>query len=85
MRRNPTSIDYLIYNDPDFTMQDGSYDPYRLLLIGYVYCWYSDLDTHINDMWFLINPQLEETVSKDKVIQMLMDLLYIAIDQRISK
>lgn len=85
MNRSTNSIEYMIYNDPEFTFQNQGYDPYKLTLIGYVYCWYSDLETHINDMWFLINPKLDDTIKKDKILVFLMDLLYISIDQRLSK
>jgi hypothetical protein len=51
----PTSSTALIYNDPNFTLKDGIYDTHRLLLIGYLYCTYEDVETHISDLWLLIN------------------------------
>jgi hypothetical protein len=37
------------------------------------------------ELWHLINPKLEETISKATVEQFLRDLAYIAIDMNISK
>jgi hypothetical protein len=60
----------------------GEYDAKKLLLIGYLYCSYSDAKTHINDMWLLLNPKLLHTVPKDLVADSLTDLFYIAADSR---
>jgi hypothetical protein len=38
LSNNPRSTESLIYRDPLFTFDLGNYDPYKLLLIGYLYC-----------------------------------------------
>ena len=34
----PDSTVAMIFNDPKFAYNDGLYDPYKLLLIGFLYC-----------------------------------------------
>lgn len=36
-------------------------------------------------MWHLLNPKLEETISKNNLEEFLYELCYVAIDMNISK
>ncbi len=51
-----------IYKDGDFCFSYEKFDPFKLLLIGFLYCQYSDAETHASDMWLLINPKLFDKV-----------------------
>ena len=53
-------------------------------MIGFLYCKFDDPLQHIQELWFMINPQFKATVPRSTVQQMISDLLYISIDQRIK-
>lgn len=76
---NPNSLETVIYGDTEFTLHQGNYEPYKLLLIGFLYCNFSDAQTHAADMWLLVNPKLFDTVNKSVIKALLKDLMYIAI------
>ena len=76
---NPKSYETLIYGDTNFSLHQGNYDPYKLLLVGFLYCTFSDVETHASDMWLLINPKLYDTISKTTVKALILDLMYISI------
>lgn len=52
----------------------------KLLLIGYLYCGYTDKDSHKSDLWFYLNPKGEPYVQKTEVVDLLKDMLHIAVD-----
>ena len=74
-----------IYKDGDFCFSYEKFGPLKLLLIGFLYCQYSDAETHASDMWLLINPKLFDKVKKEKVEEIVKSLLYISCAQRLSK
>ena len=57
MENNASSEEALIFKDGKFCYQErtGSYDPYRVILIGFLYCPFTDKDTHASDLWLLLN------------------------------
>mmetsp|Transcript_14155 Transcript_14155/g.13738 ORF Transcript_14155/g.13738 Transcript_14155/m.13738 type:complete len:96 (+) Transcript_14155:94-381(+) len=55
-----------------------------MLLIGLLYCRFSSLDEQQRELWLLINPRLRDQVKKSEIISVLLDLLYLAIDQRLK-
>lgn len=85
MYAHPNSPEAIIFKDANFTFDKDTFDPYHLLLIGFLYCAYGDIPSHSADLWLLINPQLEFKVPKGKIAELLQDLFYISIDQRLSK
>ena len=80
MEKDDLSTDSIIYNDESFVKIDEFYDPFKLLLIGFLYCHYSDAETHASDMWLLLNPKLYDRIEKEKVIDFIKDLFYISVD-----
>jgi hypothetical protein len=84
MLKDPKFPDAIIYNDANFTRKGDSILPQKLLIIGYLYCHFSDAEEHANDMWLLINPRLNENITKASVKEFVEDLFYVAVDQRLS-
>eukprot|EP00347_Sterkiella_histriomuscorum_P000032 403377442 len=84
MLNNSKSQEYVIYGDPNFTYSQGEYFPQKLLMIGFLYCQYSDDDTHADDMWLLINPKLDDHISREKVRQFVQDLMHVSVTQRLT-
>jgi len=89
MRTKENSTYALIFNDPfmkinpstllDSVPKDASYEPQKLLLVGFLYCDFKNPDEHINDLWTTINPKLEDAIRKDHLKKVLEDLLYLSI------
>jgi len=50
------------------------------LLIGFLYCKFEKEIEHLDDLWELVNPDLETKVATDKLIEVVTDLFYISID-----
>jgi hypothetical protein len=67
MNKDPKSPDAIIYTDSDFTKKEEGLIPSRLLMIGFIYCHFSDAESHANDMWFLVNPKLNEHINKASI------------------
>lgn len=75
----------MVLRDNLFAYVNGSYDAEKLLVIGFLYCTFPDNEQQQQDLWALVNPKVEHTVSKQRVRDLLLDFLYIAIDNRIRK
>ena len=69
--------------DPRFGFKDGLHEPQKLLLIGFLYCRYEDELEHLDNLWHLINPNFKQKVSLRVIKNMLEDLLFVSIDQRL--
>jgi hypothetical protein len=66
--------------DHKFGYSDGLHEPQKLLLIGFLYCQFSNPEAHMEYLWHLINPNFKKTVSMRVIEATLRDLLYISID-----
>ena len=79
---NEESVFNIFYGAKNFTYDedDGLYTVKNLLKIGFLHCQHHCEDTQAIDMWHLINPELEDTVSNEDVIQFLEDLIFISVD-----
>ena len=53
-------------------------------MIGFLYCKFDDPLQHIQELWFMINPQFKTTVPRSTLRTLIKDLLHISIDQRIK-
>ena len=85
MFNNVNSIFYIYYNEKNFTYlpETKRYHVSALLKIGFLLCEHYSVDTQGVDLWHLINPKLEQTIPRDQVIELIKDLIYIAIDMNI--
>mmetsp|Transcript_9688 Transcript_9688/g.11925 ORF Transcript_9688/g.11925 Transcript_9688/m.11925 type:complete len:237 (-) Transcript_9688:111-821(-) len=70
--------------DDEFGFQDGLHEPQKLLLTGFMYCQFENELKHMENLWHLINPNFKSKVSLRVLKATLVDLLYIAVDQRLK-
>ena len=70
--------------DENFGYKDGFHEPQKLLMIGFMYCYFRNEMDHMENLWHLINPNFKSRVSLRVINSTLEDLLYIAIDQRLG-
>ena len=49
-----------------------------------MYCKFKNPNEHMENLWHLINPNFKAKVSLRVIREMLADLLYISIDQRLK-
>lgn len=86
MFNNESSIYNIYYNEKNFTYLPDSqrYHVAALLKIGFLLCEHYSVDTQGVDLWHLINPKLEQTIPRDQVIELIKDLIYIAVDMNIK-
>ncbi len=76
---NKNSIPYMVYND-GAVYSNGFYDVTKLLAIGFIVCRHPSESRATEQLWTIINPELDDTVSKQKVEEFLNELLWAAID-----
>ena len=67
MEKNYASAEYKIYGDEDLTFEMGEYLTEKLLLIGFLYCHFTDREQHAQDLWLLINPGCNDTIPIGKI------------------
>ena len=66
--------------DEGFGYSNGLNEPSKMLILGFMYCRYSSLIEHMENLWHLINPNFKARVSMRVIKSTLEDLLYVAID-----
>ena len=79
-----TTVAKLMFQDKLFGYHSGLHEPSKLLLLGFMYCKYDTVGEHMENLWHLINPNFKPKVSLRVIRSTLEDLLYIAIDQRLT-
>jgi hypothetical protein len=76
---------HFIIRDEEFAYKHQHYDPHELLLIGFLYCQYSDPQTHLHDLWLIVCPKFEDKVPRKRILDTIVALFHIAVDQRLRK
>lgn len=59
--------------------RDGNFNVQRLLCLGFLYCFQYNYQTRIDEFWQLVNPEIEEEVPVEKIIEFLKMLIFISI------
>jgi hypothetical protein len=75
----------VVYKDANMFFKEKRHNVPKLIRLGFILCRHYSPETQILEMWHIINPKLEENVSKQAVQAFLEDLLYVAIDMNLSK
>jgi hypothetical protein len=80
-----TSPFCIVYKDPQFFFKNSRHSVPNLLRLGFLLCSHPSEVNQELDAWHLINPTLQETVSKQQVRVLLEELSYVALDMNLSK
>ena len=51
-----------------------------MIILGWLLCKHWDDETQATELWHIMNPNLEDTVPKIRIMATIKKLLYIAID-----
>ena len=85
MNTTPNSPFAVAYKDEQFFFRGRRHNVPALLRLGFLCCRHHSPEDQELELWHLLNPKLEETVSKASVEQFLRDLTYIALEMNLSK
>lgn len=66
MIKDRNSVAHLYYQSK-YIFDHGNYDAHKLLILGFLLCRHQDLQRAGDAMWGLINPEIKETVNRDRV------------------
>ena len=59
--KSPFSI---VYQDPEFKGRDKRHSVRRLLRLGWLLCMHQSKQTQADELWHLINPEMEAYVTQ---------------------
>jgi len=85
MNTTPNSPFAVVYKDEQFFFKGRRHNVPSLLRLGFLCCHHHSPEDQELELWHILNPKLEETVSKSSVEQFLKDLTYIALEMNLSK
>lgn len=85
MNTQKTSAYSLVYKDDKFFFLNKRHNVPKLLRLGFLLCKHYSPESQALEMWHLINPKLEEFITKAQLQAFLEELLYVAIDMNLSK
>ena len=58
---DPKSSYGIIYQDPDFSFENGKYNIENLIALGWILCKHWSEETQKRELWHMINPTLKDT------------------------
>lgn len=81
-KNSPFSV---VYKDEKFFFKEKRHTVPNLLKMGFLLCKHYSPEEQSHELWHLINPKLDDFVTKEQVAAFLNDLCYVAIDMNYSK
>ena len=85
MNENKNSPFAIAYKDDKFFFLNKRHNVPKLLKLGFLLCKHYSPDAQALEFWHLINPKLDERISKQHVVEFLSELAYVATDMNLSK
>lgn len=79
MQKDRNSAAHLYYKSK-FIFDHGNYDAHKLLVLGFLLCKHIDIQKAGDSFWGILNPEIKETVNRDKVRTFLNLVCDVAID-----
>lgn len=76
---------HIVYKDSNKFFVQSRHTVNNLLKLGFLLCKHNSVEDQEKELWHLINPQLQKSVTKAVVQELLEDLAYIAIEMNNSK
>jgi hypothetical protein len=64
--------------------QQGSYNVEILQCLGFLYCKHHDRQSRMDEFWQLVNPEINEECSMEKVVEILRIFIYLAVVLRLK-
>lgn len=77
------SIHYMTIKNHE-VFQQGSYNIEILQCLGFLLCSHYDRQNRIDEFWQLVNPEINDDCSLEKVIEILRIFIYVAIVLRLK-
>ena len=77
------SLEYLTVKNHEI-FQQGCYNVEILLCLGYLLCGHWDRQSRMDEFWQLVNPEINDDVSFEKVVDKLKVFIYISIVLRLK-
>lgn len=68
------------YFQNNFGFDHGNYDTQKVLLIGFLHCVHLNTEKAGESLWGILNPDIEETVTKEKVREFLETMCHYAVN-----
>ena len=75
----------IVYKDEQFFFKKKRHTVANLIKLGFLCCIHNSESEQETELWHLINPRLEDFVTRQVVESFLNDLIYIAVDMNLSK
>lgn len=79
MHGDEASAYHLVYLDRDFAYKNETHNIEELMMIGWLLCRHWDDENQATELWHLINPEVEDFVTKKQVMHIVNRLAYIAV------
>lgn len=77
--RDTHSLTHFYYQAP-FGFDHGNYHTEFMLMLGFLLCKHISTQAAGDSLWGLINPELSETIPRDRVREYLINMTKYAID-----
>jgi hypothetical protein len=58
----------------------GNYDVEHLLILGFLLCYHEDDEKAADHLWGIINPQIKQSVPKQRVLDIVDKIIYYSVD-----
>lgn len=77
------SLRYMTFKNKE-VFYNGSYNVEILLCLGFLLCSHHDRQSRMDEFWQLVNPEINEECSVDRVIEILRVFIYVSIVLRLK-
>ena len=79
MNNNEKSPYAIVYFDKEFLTTDKKHNVKTLLRLGWLLCKHQNKDEQALELWHLINPDMEEYVTKTQVMEFMNTLVHFSV------
>ena len=80
MKNDPKSAYAMAYLDKDFAFAEGQHNVENIILLGWLLCKHWDDETQTTELWHIVNPELNPSVTKRDILTIITRLAYIAVN-----
>lgn len=80
MENDPNSPFALVYLDKQFRSEDKRHDVSKLVQLGWFVCIHTSEEVQGQELWHMVNPDLEDTIRKKDIEELMNTLVYFAVN-----